>query len=909
MYLLKRQLTFIIFLFSFNFLNAQTMNESSNNSKFSPKFKIKLSEKSGKSLNKSVEMQGLLEVIIKTDDPGKIQKNGIHLNSIYPGFATSMVTFDELTVLSNIKEVKYIDSGVESAPTMDVALEKSKVDLLHNGFLNDTPYKGKGAIVLIFDTGIDWKHLDFKDPLDTLKSRILYIWDQTISTTGSESKPAGFNYGVEYTQAQINNEIDGTPANFVRESDINGHGTHVAGIAAGNGMASFGKYSGVAPEADIIVVKGGDNGFSETRIIDGITYAQQKANLLGKPIVMNMSLGGHGGAHDGTRDYEVAVNNFVNNPGRAICISAGNEGGDNIHFNGNITTGNTATIPITVSTYTATADADNDILYLEIWYEGSATVTAEITSPGGITYSRNNGESGTSSNSNDGTIELWNEISNINGKHNIGLYLHDVNASKKPASGIWNLKLKSATGAISYDGWIASSKLGNATVTISGANNSKSVGMPGTAEGAITVASYASKWSWTGIDGSSYVYSNDYDGTDDISSFSSIGPTRDGRQKPDLSGPGQAIIAPLSMASYASQSSTSIAPGGKYIKEQGTSMSSPFVAGTVAIMLGAKPDLTSSQIKEALKSTAETDVFTTETIPNYTWGYGKLNSFEAVASAMGTSYSVKQTEQSYFGDIAGYITRPNATGYLGFATKYNSNSSNTIIKSVKFSINGGVSAVVGNPKVMIAYHSVSSGTPSNTYSDMVQVDANSLTKNYTYFNSIDVSSKKWDISNKDAAVSIRIIGLAGETIQFLVDAGPNNGAHSYIVLSDGNLQTATANYIMKIVLQTITFTSVIERDPSEKADVYSLSQNYPNPFNPTTQINFSLPKGGETSLIIYNSIGQKIATLVNQNLESGVHHLTWSGKGDNGQYVASGAYFFQLQSGNFRQTKQMILIK
>ena len=124
-------------------------------------------------------------------------------------------------------------------------------------------------ILCIIDTGIDWEHKDFRDPVDDSQSRILYIWDQTLIPQGGELSPAedGLGYGVEYTQAQIENEIDGTPTGFVREQDTHGHGTHVTGTAAGNG-ASFTnlKYAGLAPQADIIVVKAGNGSFSEANI-------------------------------------------------------------------------------------------------------------------------------------------------------------------------------------------------------------------------------------------------------------------------------------------------------------------------------------------------------------------------------------------------------------------------------------------------------------------------------------------------------------------------------------------------------------------------------------------------------------------------------------------------------------------
>lgn len=163
----------------------------------------------------------------------------------------------------------------------------------------------------MFDTGIDWDHPDFRNPTDQTKSRILRIWDQTITPITGEVSPSGFAYGVEYTQSHLNDELDGTPTNYVREKDLNGHGTHVAGTAAGNGAALTSlKYMGVAPNADIVMVKGGNSSFSTNNIIDALTYFKNVANALGKPIVINMSIGGQDGAHDGSNPEEIAVDNF-----------------------------------------------------------------------------------------------------------------------------------------------------------------------------------------------------------------------------------------------------------------------------------------------------------------------------------------------------------------------------------------------------------------------------------------------------------------------------------------------------------------------------------------------------------------------------------------------------------------------
>jgi minor extracellular serine protease Vpr len=243
--------------------------------------------------------------------------------------------------------VKFLDPGKVHHPLLDVSVPETGAALLHSGFINNTPYKGAGAIVLIYDTGIDWKHFDFRKS-DTTKSRILSIWDQTLTAGVDGSAPSGFSYGVEYSRTQIEGELSGSARGVVHEKDIHGHGTHVASTAAGNGFSFNNKYVGMAPEADIIVVKGGDGSFSSIGEIDGLTYAQNKAG--GKPIVVNMSLGGQIGSHDGTNDDEVAVNSFVQNPGYVVCIAAGNDGENNIHINGTIANGLPAVITVMVPT-------------------------------------------------------------------------------------------------------------------------------------------------------------------------------------------------------------------------------------------------------------------------------------------------------------------------------------------------------------------------------------------------------------------------------------------------------------------------------------------------------------------------------------------------------------------------------
>jgi hypothetical protein len=90
---------------------------------------------------------------------------------------------------------------------------------------------------------------------------------------------------------------------------------------------------------------------------------------------------------------------------------------------------------------------------------------------------------------------------------------------------------------------------------------------------------------------------------------------------------------------------------------------------------------------------------------------------------------------------------------------------------------------------------------------------------------------------------------------------------------------------------------------------YSLSQNYPNPFNPTTQINFDIPRNSQVNLTIYNVLGQKVKTLINETLPAKKYKVDWDGTSDSGAKVASGIYFYKLQAGEFVQTKKMVMLK
>ncbi|MDQ7051948.1 MAG: S8 family serine peptidase [candidate division KSB1 bacterium] len=191
------------------------------------------------------------------------------------------------------------------------------------------PYRGRGVIIGIVDTGIDWRHGDFIDDR-TGESRILYLWDQSLQPTNAEKSPQPYNYGVEYTRDMLTQQIHGRGSPPVRSRDIHGHGTHVAGIAAGDGSQTAeperfppGTYAGVAPEASLVVVKVPE-AIYEDHILDAIHYIFDRADRLNMPAVINLSLGSHFGAHDGSALLERAID-ALSGPGRIVVKSAGND--------------------------------------------------------------------------------------------------------------------------------------------------------------------------------------------------------------------------------------------------------------------------------------------------------------------------------------------------------------------------------------------------------------------------------------------------------------------------------------------------------------------------------------------------------------------------------------------------------
>lgn len=529
-------------------------------------------------------------------------------------FVTARLPLSSLVYLEENNQVAHVEAARLLHPTMDLAVVDGQVDDVWAGA---PAYTGAGVLVGVIDSGIDWNHADFKTAGGD--SRILYIWDQ-YGLESSVSPPPGFAYGDEYNQVLIN-------AGSVAQEDLSGHGSHVAGIAAGNGLTLAGQYSGVAPEADILFVKAfNDNigGFPEDKTIDAMNYLADKAESLGQPMAVNMSLGGHMGPHDGTSAQEQLIDE-LSGSGLVFCIAAGNEGEAQLHHSGPAANTDFA---LTIDPYTPNGGSENDYLILNLWVEGagnpSVTVSRSGTSVGPIASGSSGGE-----HTSYGTVVIDNATGGAdpnNGDKQMIIQIDDRSGTV-PASGDWEISVSAGTGTV--DAWVATSTM---TVYFPDSDQSSSVGMPGTSEAAITVAAHKTRQNWESLGGNVQYHPETSWGLAEVGDhapFSSIGPTRDGREKPDLSAPGQGIFAPYSADTYHYPGDAFLNPSGDYLLSQGTSMASPFVCGVAALLLEKNGTLNATQIKNVLRLTASTDEYT-GAVWNARFGAGKVDALAAI---------------------------------------------------------------------------------------------------------------------------------------------------------------------------------------------------------------------------------------------------------------------------------------
>ena len=510
-------------------------------------------------------------------------------------------TIQQILAMLEDEDVVYIEPSRQTSPTLDVSLPAVHADGLHSSI---PAIAGAGVIVGAIDTGIDYTHLDFRYDSDDdgfeESSRILAILDQSHGL-----------FGMEYSRQDIETDLangHGPNEGIVRQKDTDGHGTHVMGIAAGDGSSSSEGFVGVAPEAWIVMVK---TTYFTSDILAGVEYIFDLADSLGVPAVVNLSLGGHEGPHDGTSLFEQGMDELVSGPGRVIVVSAGNEGDQSIHTSDSLL-GNTSSFRI---------DPDGWNAELGMWYPGSSQFTVAINPPSGPAIVAPGGTDSGVVQTAFGTVRLDNASSGANpsnGDHEVFIRLSGLSGS-----GQWQVTVSDTGGnGGRFDAWITTGSAG-----IVNGNSSSTIDEPGNAHDVITVGAFNTKAVWPSLSGDQNYLASYPLGV--LSSFSSQGPTRDGRTKPEISAPGAWVGAALS--NDALWQGYLVHPDGVHIMELGSSMAAPHVSGAAALLLSIDPKLTAGEVRSLLTDAATRDGFT-GAVPNDRWGWGKLNVAVAVAS-------------------------------------------------------------------------------------------------------------------------------------------------------------------------------------------------------------------------------------------------------------------------------------
>ncbi|MCS7133648.1 MAG: S8 family peptidase [Candidatus Caldarchaeum sp.] len=492
-------------------------------------------------------------------------------------------------------------------PLLDVSIAEIGIPEISNiTGINVPNVDGRGVLIAIVDTGVDYTHPAFMTPDG--RSRILYIWDQTVGG----KPPTEFGYGYECVGEEI--RLGTCP-----QRDTVGHGTIVASVAAG-GIYGDWRLRGVAPGAELIVVKTGGPAcggrrwfFNEKGLLDGIAYAVTKSFELNRRLVVVLSLGTDIGAHDGSTPMEKALEKWAER-GVLFVVAAGNSANDSRHVEGTLTSDEELVLRWTIPSETTSVSISfvtHPKNRLQIKVTNPVGTIIDVPVNGSKTTGRIKVESSETSSG------LLKEV------------LVEVSSDELPP-GIWRLTIKPLQVVDGrWHAWIQSDTCDEESESFIASSGYEitpayTVTIPGTAKKVLTVGAYTTKTRWT-ASGQTW---NVFGEVGRIEFYSGRGPTSDGRVKPDVTAPGGIVVGARSKDAP----TQSFSPGRLYAVSRGTSMAAPHVAGVAALILQLGPSLTVDQVIALVKGNARTDDFTGDIGENGSnvWGWGKVNAAVAV---------------------------------------------------------------------------------------------------------------------------------------------------------------------------------------------------------------------------------------------------------------------------------------
>jgi subtilisin family serine protease len=539
------------------------------------------------------------------------------------GYCTATVSEDRVGKLAKMPGVVEVESVHYARPLLEQSVASIR-GWERIPALGDRHKQGEGVVIGIVDYGLDFALADFRYPADG-STRVAFLWDQQLKPRGKERSPARYAYGVEYTRERINAELSEDEGRvLVRHDplnldlDIPGHGTHVAGIAAGNG-SSTGTHMGVAPGATLVFVNLHRHAIldqvnsargslaNSVNLAHAIAYCFEKAEELRQPCVVNLSMGFNGGGHDGNMAVEWIIDAYLKKPGRAVVIAAGNEHAEDkqVHYGDRLKAGASTKIRWNIGrldrddpTGAVFALGDPSTNEIEIWYANECRLSVQLISPDENDASpwvdAGKAEELTLQGG-EKLIIASDRKTPWRGAARIYLRLSPPSRTDTIRHGTWIIGLRAVKvsesqarrGGVRFDAWIERTvpDPGNEAPELWSRfadydpGEAITLTTPATARSAITVASCPTS------------------GAVRASPFSSRGPTRDERNKPEIAAPGEEIE---------SSGAGARANNGLPLRTtmQGTSMAAPHVTGVVARLLGRRHDLRAEEIRELLVKSA-----------------------------------------------------------------------------------------------------------------------------------------------------------------------------------------------------------------------------------------------------------------------------------------------------------------
>ena len=538
----------------------------------------------------------------------RLREQNIVVEELIAGYAILTVPEALVDMVSDTPEIEYVEKPKRFyyGQTFPAGTSCFPPVTMRTPFLN-----GRGVLLAVLDSGITWDLEVFRKADGS--TRIRYLWDQTVSEETASMRygkmPDGFSLGTEYTAEEINAALQMHALDRYRlipSRDLSGHGTAVAGIAAGKSADGF--YTGAAPEAELIVVKlglpgnsgGVEEGFPRTtEILRGVTYALRKARQLNMPLVINLSFGNSYGSHDGSSLLERFLDNASEIGRTVICVGSGNEGAARGHFAGNIT--RDSRVELAVGNYERN-------LNIQLWKNYSDVFRIRLQAPGGE-------EAELSTNIQGGKYTLELEQTRILvylGEPLPYAVAQEIYLDMIPAegsyinAGIWTIRLEPVVTVTGQ--YYLYLPAGNGRGDSTGFYRS-------TPQVTLTVPSTAAKVITVGAYDPVYDTYADFSGRGYADSTRTIGVAAAGLTKPDLVAPGVNIQAPDVY--------------GTFTPTTGTSFATPIVSGAAALLMewgivrGNDPFLYGEKIKAYLRKGAR-PLKGEKEYPNDRVGYGRL---------------------------------------------------------------------------------------------------------------------------------------------------------------------------------------------------------------------------------------------------------------------------------------------